>query len=54
MKSNGEIAWQLGRDPSSTSREIRRNCGGEGYAHTEAKARAEGHEVNWVRFLYGG
>jgi len=46
QESNGirEIAKRLARSPSSVSREIQRNTGGNGYrhqqAHTKAKARA--------------
>lgn len=40
-RSNGEIARQLGRDPATVGREVRRNGGEGGYAHAEAQARAE-------------
>ncbi len=39
-RSNGEIARQLGRDPTTVGRETRRNGGEGGYAHAEAQARA--------------
>ncbi len=40
--SGGAIARQLGRSPSSISREIRRNGGARGYRHAQAQRLAEG------------
>ena len=39
-RSNGAIAAQLGRSPSSISREIRHNGGGRGYRHGQAHGKA--------------
>ena len=43
--SNGAIARQLGRSPSSVSREIRRNGGARGYRHAQAQRKAEARRV---------
>ena len=40
-ESIGAIARQLGRNPSSISREIRRNGGDRGYGYAEAQGKAE-------------
>ena len=39
--SNGALARQLGRSPSSVSRGIRRNGGARGYRHAQAQRKAE-------------
>ncbi len=44
-RSNGAIAAQLGRSPSSISREIRRNGGGRGYRHRQAQGKASASPV---------
>ena len=43
--SNGAIARQLGRSPSSVSRGIRRNGGARGYRHAQAQQKAEARRV---------
>ncbi len=40
--SNGAVARRLGRAPSTVSRELRRNAGGRGYRHRQARRKATG------------